>query len=148
MAFLIDNDPAKTYNIQDFIKMQSVDNLTFRNFSLIEVINGIELLDHNVIDDYMFILKSSLVTVKLEYNDYVKYKYSPDRLAYDVYGSGQLDFLVLSMNDIIDNKDFDFHTIKLVRNSTLKAFLSEVYNAERNYLENNKYVNGVDNNVN
>jgi hypothetical protein len=52
------------------------------------------------------------------------------------------------MNGIIDPKDFDFKVVKLVRSSVLKDFLNHVFGSQRYILENNKYENGVPNNVN
>jgi hypothetical protein len=88
------------------------------------------------------------IDVTLDRDEYVKYKYAPDLLAFDVYGSVQLDFIILYMNGIIDPKDFDFKTLKLVRSSILKDFLNHVFSSQRYILENNKYENGVPNNVN
>jgi hypothetical protein len=68
-----------------------------------------------------------------------KYKYSPDLLAYDIYGSVQLDFIILAANDIIDPKDFNFKRLKLPTASRLKEYLNEVYGSNSNWLTKNKY---------
>jgi hypothetical protein len=128
--------------------MQVSDQLTFRNFSTVAVVNGVELTDKNLIEDFLPELMKDAIDVDLSRDEYIKYKYAPDLLAYDVYGSVQMDFLILYMNGIIDPKDFDFKTIKLVRSSLLKQFLNHVYGSQRYILENNKYENGVPNNVN
>jgi hypothetical protein len=141
-------DVALTYTLEDFIKMQVSDQLTFRNFSTVAVVNGVELTDKNLIEDFLPELMKDAIDVDLSRDEYIKYKYAPDLLAYDVYGSVQMDFLILYMNGIIDPKDFDFKTIKLVRSSLLKQFLNHVYGSQRYILENNKYENGVPNNVN
>lgn len=141
-------DVALTYTLEDFIKMQVSDQLTFRNFSTVAVVNGVELTDKNLIEDFLPELMKDAIDVDLSRDEYIKYKYAPDLLAYDVYGSVQMDFLILYMNGIIDPKDFDFKTIKLVRSSILKQFLNHVYGSQRYILENNKYENGVPNNVN
>jgi hypothetical protein len=141
-------DVALTYTLEDFIKMQVSDQLTFRNFSTVAVVNGVELTDKNLIEDFLPELMKDAIDVDLSRDEYIKYKYAPDLLAYDVYGSVQMDFLILYMNGIIDPKDFDFKTIKLVRSSLLKQFLNHVYGSQRYILENNKYENDVPNNVN
>jgi hypothetical protein len=141
-------DVSLTYTLEDFVKMQVSDQLTFRNFSTIAVVNGVELTDKNLIEDFLPELMKDAIDVDLSRDEYIKYKYAPDLLAYDVYGSVQMDFIILYMNGIIDPKDFDFKTIKLVRSSILKQFLNHVYGSQRYILENNKYENGVPNNVN
>ena len=141
-------DVALTYTLEDFVKMQVSDQLTFRNFSTVAVVNGVELTDKNLIEDFLPELMKNAITVDLSREEYLKYKYAPDLLAFDVYGSVQLDFIILYMNGIIDPKDFDFKTLKLVRSSILRDFLNHVYGSQRYILENNKYENGVPNNVN
>lgn len=137
-------DSALTYTIDDFISMKIADETTYHNFSIVEVVDGIELLDHNVIEDYLDELQSICVEVPLDQDQYNKYKYAPDLLAYDIYGSTQLDFIVMYVNDIIDPREFDMKKIKLPYSSALKEFLSEVYNSESGYISQNR----ADNNLN
>ena len=141
-------DVSMTYTLEDFVNMQVSDQMTFRNFSTVAVINNVELTDKNLIEDFLPELSKNYMEVDLNDKEYNRYKYAPDLLAYDVYGSVQLDFLIMYMNGIIDPKDFDFRTINLVRASVLKDFLNHVYSSQRYVLENNKYENGVANNVN
>mgnify|MGYP000915080315 CR=1 FL=1 len=137
------NDPAKTYTLEDFISMRYSDDITFRNFSILEVIDNVEYLDHNVIDDYLDELDSICINCPLDLDQQKKYRYAPDILAYDVYGSTQLDFVILAANGIMDPKEFVPKTIKLPYASALKNFLSEVYNSESGYIEQNRSDNGL-----
>lgn len=147
MTGIITN-PAKTYTLDQFISMKNNDELTYKNFSILEVVNNIEFLDHNIIEDYIDELKSISVDVTLEHDEYVKYKYCPDLLAYDVYGSVQLDFVIMFINDIIDPKDFNKRTIKLpYASSVFKDILNRIYNAEANYINYNRYLNGLKTNI-
>ena len=141
-------DVSQTYTLEDFIDMQVSDQLTFRNFSTVAVINGVELIDKNLIEDFLPELLKETIEVDLSDDEFYRYKYSPDLLAFDVYGSVQLDFLIMYMNGIIDPKEFEYKTIKLVKASTLKDFLNHVYNSQKYVLENNKFENGVSNNIN
>ena len=141
-------DVSLTYTLEDFVKMQVSDQLTFRNFSTVSVVNGVELTDKNLIEDFLPELTKNCIDVTLSSDEYTRYKYAPDLLAFDVYGSVQLDFIILYMNGIIEPKDFDFKIVKLVRSSVLKDFLNHVFGSQRYILENNKYENGVPNNVN
>ena len=147
MAASLNRDVAQTYTVEDFINMQTTDNMTFRNYSLVAVINGVEVTDKNLVEDFLDTLTDEIVKVDLSYDEYMRYKYAPDLLAYDVYGSVQLDFMILYLNGIIDPKDFDFKSIKLVRSSTLQDFMNRVYDSQKYILENNKYENGVHNTV-
>lgn len=137
------SNPALTYTLDQFISMKFTDELTYHNFSIIEMVNGTKLLDHNLIEDYLPELEALCVNCELDQEQYKKYKYSPDLLAFDIYGSTQLDFVILMINDMIDPKEFDLKTIKLPYASHLKTFLSSVYNAESSYLTHNRSINGL-----
>lgn len=137
------SNPALTYTLDQFISMKFTDELTYYNFSIIEMVNGSKLSNHNLIEDYLPELEAICVNCELDQDQYKKYKYSPDLLAFDVYGSTQLDFVILLINDMIDPKEFDLKTIKLPYASQLKMFLSSVYNAESAYLTYNRSINGL-----
>ena len=49
----MNNDPALTYTLDDFVELQSVDNMTYYNFSILEIIDGVQHLDHNLVEDYL-----------------------------------------------------------------------------------------------
>ena len=136
-------NPALTYTLDDFIAVGFTDEMTYFNFSIIEVVNNIQLLDHNLVEDYMEELESLCAVVELSEINLAKYRYCPDLLAYDLYKSTQLDFIILFVNDMIDPKEFNKKKIKLPYASKLKAFLSSVYNAESGYLAQNRSDNGL-----
>lgn len=134
-------DPATTYNIDDFLKMQDLDTATYYNLSILEPYNGVEHLYWNLIDDYIENLE--VVKVKLEDNQFTKYKYHPDLLAYDVYGSAQLDFVILAANDMIDPKDFNRKNLYLPFATTMSKFLDEVSSSNTALLKHNRLDNGL-----
>lgn len=133
-------EAAQTYTIESFIACQKSDDMTYRNFSILENVGGLEFVDHNIIYDYLDELNSLCKTVNLTKIDMLKYRYAPDLLAFDVYGSTQLDFVILAANDMIDPKEFSLSSlkVKLPMNSILKEFLSSVYNAESSYINKNR----------
>lgn len=140
-------NPATTTTLEDFIEMKSIDEMTYYNFSILEVINGVEHLNHNLIEDYLEELKSACITVDLTLDQYKKYKYFPDLLSYDVYGSVQLDFIIMLLNDCIDPKEFDKKTVILPYASVLASFLNTVYSKEQLYIEENRVKFGLTMNI-
>ena len=140
-------NPATTTKLEDFIEMRSIDEMTYYNFSILEVINGVEHLNHNLIEDYLEELKSACITVDLTLDQYKKYKYFPDLLSYDVYGSVQLDFIIMLLNDCIDPKEFDKKTVILPYASVLASFLNTVYSKEQLYIEENRVKFGLTMNI-
>ena len=136
-------DPALTYTLEDFINFGVNDEMTYRNFSILEVIDGKEFVDRNIIQDYLGELESICQRVELTDEQYKEYKYAPDLLAYRVYGSTQLDFIVMYVNGIIDPAEFNMRILKLPYASHLKTFLNLVYNAEQVYIQRNRADNGL-----
>ena len=123
--------------------MRLSDEMTFRNFSILEVIDGIEMLDHNLVEDYLTELENMCVPLILDDESYRKYRYAPDLLAFDIYGSTQLDFIVLYANGMVDPKEFNTKKIKLPYASQLKTFLNQVYNSDYNYIRQNRSDNNL-----
>ena len=134
-------DPATTYNIDDFLSMKPIDTVTYYNFSILEVYNGVEHLYWNLIDDYLYNLQ--VVKVKLDDTQFLKYRYHPDLLAFDVYGSTQLDFVVLALNDMVDPKDFNRRIIYLPFASELDSFMQKISTSNTKLLKYNRDQNGI-----
>ena len=139
----MNNDPALTYTLDDFVELQSVDNMTYYNFSILEIIDGVQHLDHNLVEDYLKELEATCVTLELSNEQMSRYRYNPDLLAYDIYGSVQLDFVILLLNDMIDPKDFDRKKLKLPYASSLSIFLNTLYSKESNYINENRANNNL-----
>ena len=134
-------DPAKTYTLTDFVDQGLQDELTYSNFSIIQYREKSEYVDQCIMDYYLAEMKRLCKKItSFTYDEKVKYKYSPDLLAYDIYGSTQLDFIVLLCNGIIDPKEFDFTRgyLLLPSATVLKEFLSAVYNSEAEWIELNR----------
>ena len=135
--------PATTYTLDSFIQMKVADDMTYYNFSILEVNGNIQHLDRNIVEDYIPELTDMSVEIELTDDEYRKYKYAPDLLAYDVYGSVQLDFILLLVNDMIDPKDFDRKKLKLPYASSLSIFLNTLYSKESNYINENRANNNL-----
>ena len=138
--------PDKTCTLQQFISIgQTNDDMTYRNFSILSKENGIEFVDHNLLDDYQQELRNLCVTIdSITPEQRHRYKYAPDFLAFDVYGSTQLDFVVMLCNGVATPEEFTMKgNLYLPKNSVLKAFLSMVYNGEYEYIQINRKDNGM-----
>lgn len=136
-------NPALTYTLDDFISMQISDDMTYYNFSILEVINGVEHLDSNLVEIYLEELKSKCIPVQFSEEQLKKYKYNADLLAYDLYGSVQLDFVILLLNDMYDPKEFSKKNIILPHASVLSKFLNDIYSKEEGYIQQNRAYCGI-----
>lgn len=135
--------PSKTYTLDQFVEMKHVDDATYYNFSILEVIDGVEHLDFNIIEEYVEELKSICKEVELTPEQFKRYKYKPDLLAYDLYKSTQLDFIILLINDTYDPKEFDKPKFILPYASGLSQFLDIVYSKEYDFITKNRMLNNL-----
>lgn len=135
------SNPAYSYTLTEFVELGKQDELVYENFAILRMKDGIRFVEQTIIDYYMDELKKLCEKVDgITSDDIVKYRYAPDLLAYDVYGTTQLDFIVLLCNGTIDPKEFNFKRkyIMLPRKHILNEFLSAVYNSESVWLETNR----------
>ena len=148
MALFSSTKPEETYTVSGFIEANSgSDEMTYYNFSILqqEIIgkDTFQFTVSNIVDDYMEELKEHVLLVQLSDLEKLKYHYNPELLAYDLYGSINLDFVILKLNGIIDPKEFDLPIIKVLNADTLKSLLSTIYNAEQDYIKNNRDDEGI-----
>lgn len=135
------SNPEMTYTISDFIKEgKASDQTSYPNFSVIRNTPNGKFVDDNILNLYIDELKKICFRIPVEnitVSEKARYRYSPDIIAYDFYGSTQLDFIVLICNGIIDPKEFDFEFRYLYMPSPelLPQFLSDVLSSENTYIK-------------
>lgn len=133
-----DKKPHKTYTLEEFIESGENDLLTYANFSLLEKISDIEIPTENIIFDYISEIKKAAVTVKLTENEFIKYKYKPKLLAFDVYGTTESYFVIMALNNIIDVKDFTLKKLLMLKSNTMNEIMGYIYDANTNLLRSNR----------
>lgn len=128
-------DSRLTYNMQDFIDSGETIDLKYQELSLIDKLKGIEFPVFNVLTDYMEEFNVSSMKIELNDEEYFKYKYRPRLLANDVYGNGELAFIILLLNNICNSKEFDKKTIKLIKAKDMGSLLTYIYNSEKSFID-------------
>lgn len=127
-----------TYNIDDFINMRSSDEVTYYNYSILEYIDGNEYLISNLLYDYEDELVDLSVIATLTERQANKYRYKPWLLAYDLYGATECEFVIMTLNNIIDPKDFDFNKVRILKPNDLISVMGRIYSANETILNNNR----------
>lgn len=138
---MANSDPAKTYKVEDFIDMQENDSFTYSTMALYMqsiVDKTIVYSSDNVLYDYLEEIKSKAVDYTFSDSEYMKYKYRPKLLAYDIYGSTELYFVILAMNNTCNIKDFNKRTIKMLYKSDMSDLLNAIVSAEKNRISLNR----------
>lgn len=134
-------DPAKTYTLQGFIDMKDNDSFTYANLALHMqsiVDKTVIFSSDNVIYSYLDDLKNVSIKYTFTEEEFMKYKYKPKLLAYDIYGATELYFIILAINDMCNIKDFKKRTINLIYKKDLDILLNQIYSAEQNRIELNR----------
>lgn len=132
MSISIPSSPAKTSTLEEFIALSSKTLISYKNLSFVERIdNEREFSIWNVLSDYDQELKNICVDVELSDIDFRRYGYNPKVLAYDLYGSTELFFIILAANGICTAKEFNNRTVKLIKPEDLEEFIQMVYNANK-----------------
>lgn len=135
------SDPAKTHTIEDFIDMKSNDNFTYATMALYmqSIVDKTTIYSSdNVLYTYLEDIKSFSIDYTFTEEEYQKYKYRPKLLAYDIYGSTELYFVILAINDTCNIKDFKKRKIRLLYKSDLSDLLNRIMETETNRLSLNR----------
>ena len=136
MAGQYPNNLEKTYTMQQFIAAGKYITISYPKFSYMDLVsNGTKIAILNIVDDYLEELKEVAVKVKLSELERRKYRCKPKLMCRDIYGNGELYWVILRLNGIIDVKDFDFDILKMVRVEDLNNFMSQIYNAESKWMK-------------
>ena len=128
--------PESTYTLDQFISCQSDSNFCYNNLSFIDQIDNIKYNIYNVASDYIDeIVSNYCVTVILTDDQLSKYKYRPKLLCYDLYGSQELYYLILIINDICSIKDFTKNTLKLPTKVNMPVITKAIMNSNRSDIQ-------------
>lgn len=126
--------PEKTYTLEQFIKSKPLSEMSYDLLSIFQKIDDIYIITYNILDDYRKEILSITKNVELNEDEFEKYEQSPQILAYDVYGSTELFFIILYINKMYDIKQFKKKNIKLIYPDALSKILSQIYKSEENTL--------------
>lgn len=141
-ALGISNLPERTATVEDFIDMGDTDDITYANFSILVKCIGensiVQYAQDNIIYDYLPELNERTVTLTMNDNEFIKYRYKPKLLAYDLYGSTEVYFVIMALNGMCNIKDFNKKKLKLLYKSDLLELLNEIYSAESDYILYNR----------
>lgn len=125
-------------SVEEFIDLQSTDDVTYYNYSILEYLNGFDVFLTNLLYDYEDEFQDVALTIQLNDLEKFKYRYKPYLLAYDLYGSTETAFILMMLNGIIDPKEFVFEKIKVLRPSDLNDILSRIRSVNEEFLYNNR----------
>ena len=127
-----------TYTLEDYIACYSDTNINYANLSFTDIRDNIKYATYNVVSDYIDELRNEYcVTVTLNKDDIFKYAYKPKLLCFDLYGNGELAYIILIINDMYNAKQFNRTKLLLPRKEVMTQMVKQLYNANKTAI--NKY---------
>lgn len=129
-----------TMTIQDQIargNAQKISNASV-NYQKVLASSGDKLVINfeSILTDYRYFLDKHIQEIDLDENLYMKYRFKPKTLSYDLYGTIEYAGLLLSLNNVVSVSEFDFRKVKIYDNE-IKSFLNEVLNKEKTKITKN-----------
>jgi hypothetical protein len=129
-------DPRKAHTLSEFLSaMASSSAVSYYKLSFIEKRDRIEYTVKNILSDYIYELKQASRLVTLSEQQELKYFYRPKILSSDVYGSTELYYIILAINDICDIKEFNINPIRMLTKDDMSDLISKIYNIEKSAIE-------------
>ena len=128
--------PSDTHTVSEFIRIgaQNKAKIGYPDLSYIEKRDGMEFIVKNTINDYLWEFKRNARTIVLNNDEILNYRFNPKKLAYDIYGSTRLYYIILLMNDMCDVHQFNLKnkTLLMLTPTQLSDYLSSIYKADMN----------------
>ena len=128
--------PELTHTLDQFIACQSDTAFCYNNLSFIDQIDNIKYNIYNVASDYIEeIIENYCKTIVLTDDQLAKYKYRPKLLCYDIYGSQEIYYLILIINDMCSVKDFTKNKLILPTKANMPIITKAIMNANRSDIQ-------------
>lgn len=128
--------PNLTYTLDQYIACGSDSVMCYHNLSFIDIHDNIAYDTYNVLSDYIDEIRDEYC-VKIVLNDeqMEKYKYRPKLLCWDIYGNGELAFIIMLVNDMCNVKSFKKKKIYMPRKSSMTQLVKYLFNANRSVIQ-------------
>ena len=113
------------------ITLSYINTAILRKLQMDGTDDSIDVPDSNVCYDYLRELLAVADKIELSDDEYAKYKYRPDILSYDLYGTTEYYIYLLMINDMCNIYEFDSKKLLIITKSTLNLALNSIYRSEQ-----------------
>lgn len=90
----------------------------------------------SILTDYRYFLDKHITTKTFTNDEYLKYRFRPKSLSYDLYSTIEYASLLLVINHVVSVSEFDFQTVNIY-DDQVQTFLNEVLNKEKSKITAN-----------
>lgn len=140
----IRDDIEDQSTIEDTIDAGNEITLSYTNMSILSKLkiegtdDTIDVPEYNVCYDYLKELIAIADKIELSDDELAKYKYRPDILSYDLYGTTTYEFIILALNQIVSPKYFTKKKLYIIDSEYIEEIMTDIYNAEQEYITLNR----------
>ena len=131
--------------LQDYIRRYQAEEVTYDAFYLDQILKDeksgrkMRVNFNSLVTKYMPELKKIILKVTLSGEDYAKYKYNPKLMSFDLYGTTELWFLLLDINELHSTSEFNLRTLYVFQ-SNIVDVLSRILDLESPVINYNEEV--------
>lgn len=115
----------KVQTLNDLIRYGKTSSFSLPSVSFLQKRDNVIYLDQLVYNKYKDLINDKAMQITLTTVEYNKYKLNPKLLSYDLYGTPNLDHLILWLNNTSEF-EFDTYTIKLIPKSIVRNLLNSI----------------------
>lgn len=121
------NDPRYAHTLSEFIEDGNKSSIiTYTKLCFLED----NYVVKNILDDYLYELSYQALSIELSTDEFNKYKYRPKLLSSDVYGTTDLYYMLLKLNNLYSIKQFNINPVLMLKTGDVTDLLSQIYTNE------------------
>ena len=124
-------DNSKVQTLLDYIRYGKTSSFSIPQVSFLRKDNGVVFLDELAYAKYDDLLMNNSEIINLTTNEYNKYRLDPQALSSDLYGTPNLDHLILYLNRCSEF-EFDIKQVRLLKYSNINSILKMILSHEEN----------------
>lgn len=131
-------DTTKYNRIEDNINNGKENSYILENISLYSKVDNIKIPTSNLFyEKYRGLILNNCVKVKIPENALKKYRYRPKLLSYELYGTVDLWYLLLWINNMYTTTQFNQQSIYIFNPKNISVLI-RIIESEKNIINDNK----------
>ena len=130
--------PYQQTKVRDVVDTGNALDISEKTLSFrIPVEDTLIIPDHNILTKYYDVIKQFIVTYEMTNEEYQLYKYQPKKFCYDKYGTPELAYSLLYINNMISVIEFTKQKIKVFSSDILDV-VNELFDILEDDLKTNR----------
>ena len=131
-------DTTRYNRIEDNINNGKENSYILENISLYSKVDNIKIPTSNLFyEKYRGLILNNCVKVKIPENALKKYRYRPKLLSYELYGTVDLWYLLLWINNMYTTTQFNQQSIYIFNPKNISVLI-RIIESEKNIINDNK----------